>query len=219
MAVQRAGDADPEPEPESAHPTPPEGLKSRDRILWAASTMLGEGAGAALSVRAVAERAGVSTGSLRHHFPTQRALMDAMLKVVFDLVLPEASFRDTSISPRDRLLGCVQGLLLPPDSARNPREAWLTVHERYIAQEPTQAMRAEYQAMQREVTRRVEECLNVLVEEGALTAGDTTRRARFLLTLANGVSIEQVLPSEDARIATELDVLRTGVDLVLDNRV
>lgn len=181
--------------------------------------MLGEGAGAALSVRAVAERARVSTGSLRHHFPTQRALMDAMLKVVFDLVLPEAAFRDTSIPPRDRLLGCVQGLLVPPDSARNPREAWLTVHERYIAQEPTQAMRAEYQAMQREVTRRVEVCLNVLVEEGALAAGDTTRRARFLLTLANGVAVEQVLPGEDARIATELDVLRTGVDLVLDNRV
>ncbi|NEB38013.1 TetR/AcrR family transcriptional regulator [Streptomyces sp. SID14515] len=217
MAVQRAGDAEPEPEP--AHPTPPEGLKSRDRILWAASTMLGEGAGSALSVRAVAERARVSTGSLRHHFPTQRALMDAMLKVVFDLVLPEAGFRDTSISPRDRLLGCVQGLLVPPDSARDAREAWLTVHERYIASEPTQAMRAEYQAMQREVTRRVEECLNVLVEEGALPAGDTARRARFLLTLANGVSIEQVLPSEDSYIATELDMLRTGVDLVLDNRV
>ncbi|MDX2921689.1 MULTISPECIES: TetR/AcrR family transcriptional regulator [Streptomyces] len=215
MAVQRAGDTAPEP----AHPTPPEGLKSRDRILWAASTMLGEGAGAALSVRAVAERAGVSTGSLRHHFPTQGALMDAMLKVVFDLVLPEESFRDTSIPPRDRLLGCVQGLLVPQDSARGAREAWLTVHERYIASEPTQAMRSEYQAMQREVTRRVEECLNALVEEGALPAGDTTRRARFLLTLVNGVSIEQVLPSEDARIATELDMLRTGVDLVLDNRI
>lgn len=181
--------------------------------------MLSEGAGAALSVRAVAERAGVSTGSLRHHFPTQRALMDAMLKVIFDLVLPEAGFRDTAIPPRDRLLGCVQGLLVPPDSTRGAREAWLTVHERYIASEPTQAMRAEYQAMQREVVRRVEGCLNVLVEEGALPAGDTTRRARFLLTLANGVSIEQVMPSEDAHIATELDMLRTGVDLVLDNRI
>ncbi|MFJ9624760.1 TetR/AcrR family transcriptional regulator [Streptomyces sp. NPDC101181] len=217
MAVQRAGDA--EPQPPSAHPAPPEGLKSRDRILWAASTMLGEGAGAALSVRAVAERAGVSTGSLRHHFPTQRALMDAMLKVVFDLVLPEAAFRDTSIPPRDRLMGCVQGLLVPQDSPRGAREAWLTVHERYIASEPTQAMRAEYQAMQHEVTRRVEGCLEVLVEEGALAAGDTARRARFLLTLANGVSVEQVLPSEDARIATELDMLGIGVDLVLADRI
>ncbi|MFD3794144.1 TetR/AcrR family transcriptional regulator [Streptomyces californicus] len=213
MAVQRAGDTEP------THPTPPEGLKSRDRILWAASTMLGEGAGAALSVRAVAERARVSTGSLRHHFPTQRALMDAMLKVVFDLVLPEESFRDTSIAPRERLMGCLQSLLVPPQSARGAREAWLTVHERYIASESTQAMRAEYQAMQREVTRRVEECLEALTEEGALPAGDTARRARFLLTVVNGVSIEQVLPSEDARIATELDVLRTAVDLVLDGRI
>lgn len=213
MAVQRAGESEP------AHPPPPEGLKSRDRILWAASTMLGEGAGAALSVRAVAERARVSTGSLRHHFPTQRALIEAMLKVVFDLVLPDEGFRDATVPPRERLLGCVQSLLVPPESTRGAREAWLTVHDRYIASEPTQAMRAEYQAMQREVTRRVEGCLDVLVEEGALAVGDTARRARFLLTLANGVSIEQVLPSEDARIAGELDVLRTGVDLVLDNRI
>jgi len=45
---------------------------SRDRILIAAAGMIGEDPAARLSVRAVAARAGVSTGSLRFHFPTQR---------------------------------------------------------------------------------------------------------------------------------------------------
>lgn len=42
---------------------------TRDKILIAAATMLGENPTARLSVRAVAARAQVSTGSLRHFFP------------------------------------------------------------------------------------------------------------------------------------------------------
>ena len=52
---------------------------SRERVLAAAAAMLAEDVTATLSVRAVAARAEVSTGSLRFHFPTQRALQDAVL--------------------------------------------------------------------------------------------------------------------------------------------
>ncbi|GAB3804398.1 TetR/AcrR family transcriptional regulator [Micromonospora zhanjiangensis] len=55
---------------------PPAGLSSRDKILWAAAAMLGEEPSTTPSVRVVAARAGVSTGSVQH-FPTQRELMDA----------------------------------------------------------------------------------------------------------------------------------------------
>ena len=51
---------------------------TRDKILIAAATMLGEDPTARLSVRAVATRAQVSTGSLRHFFPTQRDLIDTV---------------------------------------------------------------------------------------------------------------------------------------------
>lgn len=66
---------------------PPEGPSSRYKILWAAATMLGGDSATTPSVRAVAVRAGVSAGSVQHHFPTQRELMDEVLILVYDTVL------------------------------------------------------------------------------------------------------------------------------------
>ena len=151
---------------------PPEGLGSRDRILWAATTMLGEGPGAILSVRAVAARAGVSTGSLRHHFPTQRKLMDAALGVVYDVLLPEDSIHDSSLPARERLVACLQRLLAPAGEEIDSRDAWRRAFESYVAVEPTQAARDEFLAIDREIRRRLEYCLRVLQDEGAIPAGD-----------------------------------------------
>lgn len=192
---------------------PPEGIGSRDKILWAAATMLGDEPGAAMSVREVAKRAGVSTGSLQHHFPTKRALMDEVMALVYDLVLPESSMHDTSIPARERLAACLQRLLTSVGT--DPREAWRATFERYIEAVPSDAARAEYLAIERELRRRIEYCLNVLQDEGSLGAGDNDRRARFLFTVVNGLSIAQALPADESRLPTEVDALYTAVDCVL----
>jgi len=194
----------------------PTGLNSRDRILWAAATMLGEGPGAAMSVRGVAARAEVSTGSLRHHFPTQRALMDAVLPMVYDLAYSDESIHDTTIPPRDRLVAVLQQLLAPKTVDSHPREDWLLAVDRYMKSEPSEDVRQEYLAIERELHRRVEFCLSVLRDEGALVAGDNSRRARFLIAVINGLSIAQALPAEDSRLQTEIEVLYTAVDYVLE---
>ncbi|MDA3650065.1 TetR/AcrR family transcriptional regulator [Saccharopolyspora indica] len=194
---------------------PPEGLSSRERILWAAAKMLGEKPGAALSVRAVAARADVSTGSLRHHFPTQRALMDAVLAVVYDMVLPQESIHDSSIPAADRLIACLQRLLAPEGAKTSPREAWILAFDRYIRPEPTPEVREEALALEREMLRRIEYCLSVLQNEGAIEAGDNTRRAKFLMTVVSGLSIAQALPAESSRLQDEHDALRTAVDSIV----
>jgi AcrR family transcriptional regulator len=193
----------------------PAGLNSRDRILWAAATLLGEGPGAALSVRRVAARAEVSTGSLRHHFPTQRALMDAVLPLVYDLVFTDDGIHDATIAPRDRLVAALQRLLAPEGADTRPREDWLMAIDRYVRTEPTEATRAEYLAIERELHRRIEYCLGVLREEGALAEGDDARRARYLMTVVTGLSVAQAFPADDTRLQTEIDVLYMAVDSVL----
>lgn len=198
---------------------PPEGLGSRDRILWAAATMLGEEPGAALSVRAVAARAGVSTGSLRHHFPTQRGLMDAVLTIVYDLVLPDDSLHDASIPARDRLIACLQRILAPAGGETDAQASWRLAFDRYVADEPTEAAREEYRAIEREMRRRIEHCLAVLQEEGSLPEGDNSRRARFLIAVVNGLSIAQAMPADEPRPQTEMDVLNTAADYVLGTQV
>jgi AcrR family transcriptional regulator len=194
---------------------PPDGIGSRDKILWAAATMLGEAPGAVLSVRAIAARAGLSTGSLQHHFPSKQALMEEVMALVYDLVLPDDSIHDTSIPARDRLLACLQRILSPPGVELGTRDAVHQALERYGAVDATPQTRAEYLAVDRELRRRIEHCLGVLRQEGALAPGDDALRARLLLTVVGGLSMARALPSDDAALGAELDVLRMAVDDVL----
>jgi AcrR family transcriptional regulator len=197
----------------------PEGLDSRERILWAAATMLGEDAGSALSVRAVAARAGVSTGSLRHHFPRQSDLMDAVLGRVYDLVLRDDAIGDTTKSPRERLLASLQRLLVPEGPAIDVPAGWLMALDRYAKPDATPEAKEEFLGIERELRRRVEGALALLQGEGVLPPGDNERRARFLMTVVNGISISQAFPAPGTRLRNELDVLRVAVDSVFETRI
>ncbi|RKN49181.1 TetR/AcrR family transcriptional regulator [Micromonospora endolithica] len=191
---------------------------SRERILAAAVAMFGEDVTARLSVRAVAARAGVSTGSLRFHFPTQRALQDAVLARIYDHVFPDDPIHDRSLPARDRLVNCLRQVLAPAGVGEQAREAWSRAHEAYITSDPTEEVRAAYLAMEREGWRRIEYWLTVLADEGALPKEDHARRVRFLLTVLNGLSIERALPAEASILKAETETLYTAVDCVLDAR-
>ncbi|GAB2667702.1 hypothetical protein GCM10027271_29200 [Saccharopolyspora gloriosae] len=190
-------------------------LSTRHRILVAAATMIGEDASARLSVRAVAARAGVSTGSLRYHFPTQRALQDAVLAGIYDMVATGDAIHDRSLPARDRLVACLREVLAPAGVGQEARAAFGKLHEGFIAPEPTEEIKAVYLGMEREGQRRTEHWLSVLVDEGALAAGDNARRARFLMTVVNGLSLERALPAEDSLLTAETNTLYLAVDAVL----
>jgi len=191
---------------------------SRERVLRAAMAMFGEDPGARLSVRAVAARAGVSTGSLRYHFPTQRALQDAVLTGIYDAIAPEDRIHDRSATARDRLIDCLRQVLSLAGVGEQARAGWGQIFKTYIEPEPTDESRAAYLAIDREAQRRVEYWLTVLSGEGALAEGDNPRRARFLVTVLNGLSIARALPSEDSILATETETLHAAVDHVLGSR-
>jgi AcrR family transcriptional regulator len=180
--------------------------------------LFGENPAARLSVRAVASRAGVSTGSLRYHFPTQRALQDEVLTRIYDLVVSDDRIHDRTVPARDRLVDCLRQVLTGVGVGKQAREATLKVVEEFIASEPTEQTRAAYLAIEREVRRRVEYWLTVLTNEGALPDGDNTRRARFLITVINGLGLERALPAEDSILQTETDTLYMAVDCVLGSR-
>lgn len=194
------------------------GAGTREKILVAAAAMIDEDAGANLSVRAVAARAGVSTGSLRHFFPTQRQLREAVLALVYDQVASGEWTHDPSVPARDRLVNCLRSVLAPAGVGKQAREAWGSVYEAFIAPDPTDELRAAYRAMDQEGQRRVESWLAGLVREGALSEGDNTRRARFLMTVLNGLATERALPAEESILRSETETLYMAVDCVLDSR-
>lgn len=188
---------------------------SRDRILIAAATMLSENPAAGLSVRSVAARAGVSVGSLRHHFPTQRALQDAVLAGIYDLVAPDDPIHDPALSPVERLVSCLRQVLAVGGTGTQAREAWGRAYRAFIAPEPTEESRRAYLALEREMQHRVEHWLGVLRSEGHLPDGDNPQRARLLLTVINGLSVERALPSSESPLVAETATLHAVAESLL----
>ncbi|QEM48227.1 TetR/AcrR family transcriptional regulator [Mycolicibacterium grossiae] len=91
---------------------------TRGRILDAACDIAKAGDGTRVSVRAVAARAGVGLGTLRHHFPTQGELLNAVLASIYQEALPDERIRDSSAPPKDRLLECLRHILAPVGGSR-----------------------------------------------------------------------------------------------------
>lgn len=190
-------------------------LSSRDKVLLAAMELFGEDPATRLSVRAVAARAGLSTGSLRYHFPTQRALQDEVLTRLYDLVAPDDRIHDRSTPARDRLVDCLRQVLSRGGVGEQARQGTRKVVEEFVVPEPTEEIRTAYLAIEREMRRRAEYWLAVLTDEGALPEGDNTRRAKFLLTVLNGLGFERALPADDSILQSETDTLYTAVDCIL----
>ncbi|KRF05254.1 TetR family transcriptional regulator [Arthrobacter sp. Soil782] len=184
---------------------------TRDKILIAAATMLGEDPTARLSVRAVAARAQVSTGSLRHFFPTQRELIDTVVAGMNVLDIPDDPINDQALSPAERLLACLRLILAQVGVGERARQQWGALYDAYVASPPSDDEAATYRALERMGRYRIERWLAVLVEDGAIPAGGIERRARFLATVLTGLMTERALPAEPLRIETETETLRLAI--------
>lgn len=156
---------------------------TRSKILIAAATMLGENPTARLSVRGVAARAQVSTGSLRHFFPTQRELIETVVAGMYDLEIPDDPIDDRSLTPEERLTACLQLLLSHVGVGERARQQWGALYEAYVATPPSEDQAATYLALERMGRHRIEQWLTTLVDEGAIAAGGIEERARFLATV------------------------------------
>lgn len=206
--------ADETPSASSAPSTP----TTRDRILIAAAEMVGEDPTARLSVRAVAARAGVSVGSLRHFFPDQRALLDEVLERMFRLVMPDGDIDDASLPAQERLMAGLRQILDRAGVGQSARELWRTTLRTYVEEAPPASTVESYLALESAARRRIEGWLAALAEEGALVDGDREAQARFLSSVVNGLSVERALPMDAAAAAAEAITLRLAVSAVVRER-
>lgn len=188
---------------------------TRDRILVAAATMLAEEPTARLSVRSVAARAGVSVGSLRHFFPTQRQLFDTVIAGLHTVEIPDDPIAAASCSPAQRLTACLQLLLAEVGAGEQARAHLDALHRAYVASPPDPDAEHAFEALERLNVGRVEEWLQVLRSEGAVPDGDLERPARFLLTVVDGLALERALPGAAARHEHEARTLDLAVAAVM----
>lgn len=188
---------------------------TRERILIAAATMLGEDPTARLSVRAVAARAQVSTGSLRHFFPTQRQLIDTVIALIHDVELPDDPIENRSVSAEQRLVDCLRLALSVVGVGEPARQRFAALHDAYIAAPVSDDQATTFAALDRLDRHRLERWLRVLADEGAMPSGSIETAARFLSTVLTGLLTERALPTDAARLATETQTLHRAVRAVL----
>lgn len=92
----------------------------RDEVLQAALKLLDEVGLDDLTTRRLADRLGVRAGALYRHFPSKRALLDAMVEHIasqgLDEPLPQGDWADQvraiATTMRDNMLACRDGALL-----------------------------------------------------------------------------------------------------------
>jgi TetR/AcrR family transcriptional regulator, cholesterol catabolism regulator len=189
---------------------------ARDRILIAAIEILcDDDVADRLTVRSIASRARVSVGSLRHHFPTQRALRDAALRAIYDMVVPTVSIDDISVPASDRLLSCLRALLDTGGHASQARSSITSIVETFVAVEQTEQLRGAYLAIADEGLRRIEAWLAALADQGELPMEHVAARAHFLDTVLNGVTLQRALPAQNSAVVAEERTLRFAVDAAL----
>jgi hypothetical protein len=141
--------------------------------------------------------------------------MDAVLRAAYEESMPDGRIRDVSAPARQRLADSLWALLDPVASVAEAREVWERVFASFIGPSASDESRAGYVALEREALHRIEAWLVMLEEEGALSPGDNAARARFLLTVVDGLSIERALAASGERIEGERATLAFAVDAVL----
>ncbi|TRW89105.1 TetR/AcrR family transcriptional regulator [Mycolicibacterium sp. 018/SC-01/001] len=193
----------------------PTSHSTRSKILIAAATMLGEKPTSRLSVRAVAARAGVSVGSLRHFFPTQQELIDTVVAALYDLDIPDDPMHDSSVPPAERLVACLQLLLSHVGTGDRARQYVRALHDAYIAAPPSEDATHAFLALERLNLHQITRWLCVLRDERALAADDLDAAARFLSTVVNGLAFERALPGDLSRLPFEAMTLRIAVDSIM----
>lgn len=197
--------------------TPPEKRRdSRERILAAAAQILSEeGMAARLSVRKVAERAQLSVGSLRHHFPTQRELREEVIRRIYDWTTTNVDIADNAVPACDRLVACLRAVMSSAEIGEPARQAMVRLNETFIETKPSSQVREAYLAMEDDGQRRMENWLRILAEQGHLTAADVAASARFLNTVLDGLMLKRALPTSDAIVQVEEEILYMAADSVL----
>lgn len=184
----------------------------REQIVQAGQELIAEGGLGALSVRSTAARAGIGASTLRHYFPTQQALFDAVVSASFNAELDDLRIADPTVPAGERLLECVMQFLPPRDSESHLLLGWLRMHISALGPERTdQGTRAltSLTALGRE---RVGQWLAVLGEQGQLRDLDIDRHVSVVLTHIDGLCLALLTPDSGLTVQSA----RTQLGAVID---
>ncbi|HXE44322.1 MAG TPA: TetR/AcrR family transcriptional regulator [Conexibacter sp.] len=156
-------------------PPPPRRRDTRSRLLRAGIETVEAGGYAAASVAAIAERAGLATGTLYRHFPSKAALFVELFRTIADAELTAAAQAAAPLRAAAEELDAVIATFAGRALAR-PRLAWALVYEPLDVQVDAERMR--YRRM---YAARLASFIRERVESGELPDQDPDTTAAALI--------------------------------------
>ncbi|MEV4046599.1 TetR/AcrR family transcriptional regulator [Streptomyces sp. NPDC049744] len=187
----------------------------REQIVRTAREMLAEDPGTTLAVRAVAERVGIGASTLRHYFPTQRALHEAVLAASFATTASDLRIRDTQVPARERLSECLLQLLPPAHPADLSMDRWIDTINSVFGSTAKPEARTAWASYVVQTRRQISDWLRILAAEGMVAGGSEERGARFLLTVLDGMALGRILPTARLDPTEEAAVLNDALTVIL----
>jgi len=176
-------------------------VSRREEILRAAVALATEQGTGALSVRAVAARAGVGASTLRHYFPTQDELHHAVVGELFAPQVKDRRIADPSVDAGDRLTECL-AQFMPSEDAEIPLlQGWLGLYANAVGRGDGDAGARLLESLVLHARERVETWIALLDAEGRLRPAPPGRHARTLLALLDGLCLSLLAAPEDDALA------------------
>lgn len=192
-------------------------MSKREDII-AAAIRLAEGSEpgqANLSVRAVAREAGVGASTLRHYFPTQSELHEAVARQSIDTVVDDCSIADSSLDPGERLYECCTQFLPTHERREFQLELWFSMHLRALGPERRAVSRRLLEHGHEVTYGCLHRWLNTLADEGHLDPAEVAPSASSLFTTIDGIALHSIITPETMTVDAAHEQLRWTISRIL----
>ncbi len=190
-------------------------MSRRDEILTAAVGLAERGGLSALSVRGVAQAAGIGASTLRHYFPTQARLHEAVAQRVMDHALSDGDIADASRPAADRLCDRLEQFLPLDSSPEVFLDAWFRGQVTALGPQATEAARRLLAHGHRVSAAALRGWLDTLSAEGAVDPADRDVHVDVLLALIEGLALHLLADPGRVDVAAARRSLRWAVDRIV----
>ncbi len=155
----------------------------------------------ALTVRAVSEAASIGVGTLRHYFPSQRELVEAVVADMVEGMLDESVMTDRTKPPGDRLAMAVLQFLPRQGAGHGELEAWFSFYVSSLSAAPSRHARAVLEASVAASHDHMQRWLGILSDEGLVDPRRVDDTSSALIALVNGLTLEALTPGSPVTVA------------------
>lgn len=193
-------------------------MSRRDDIISAAIRLAEQSppGQASLSVRAVAKEAGIGASTLRHYFPTQSDLHEAIARGFMDVAIQDFAIADSSLDPAERLFECCAQFLPTHEHRDIQLDTWLSAHVNGLGPERRAPVRRLLEQGHEVTYDHLDRWLRVLVEEGHLDPAEVAPTSIALFTMLDGLALHSIITPERITVDAALDQLRWLIAKVLE---